>query len=82
MPPTTYPLSGEAVPPPNTRDALTSLHGVGQGDPREPQGTQGYKGAFGTLGGMGPRAPLGVIPKPFRMEPRFDWMVITKRLRN
>ena len=53
-----------------------------QGDPRGPKGTQGDprgpKGAFGALGGDGPMGPFGVIPKPFRMESRFEWRVITK----
>ena len=77
MPPTQYPLSGKAAPPPNSRDAFPSLQqgadplGWAQGDPREPQGTQGYLRD-------GPTGPLGVIPKPFRMEPRFDWKVFTK----
>ena len=46
-----------------------------QGDPR---GSMGPKGAFGALGGDGPMGPFGVIPKPFRMECHFEWMVITK----
>ena len=70
MPPTQYPLSGKAAPPPNSRDAFPSLQqgadplGWTQGDPRGPKGTPGcprvLKGAFGALGGMGPRGPLGL----------------------
>ena len=84
MPPTQYPLSGKAAPPPNSRDAFPSLQqgadplGWTQGDPREPQGAQGYRRA--------PSAPLGgwahgalwsyseAIPsgKPFRMEGHYE----------
>ena len=67
MPPTQYPLSGKAAPPPNSRDAFPSLQqgadplGWTQGDPREPQGAQGYRRApSAPLGGMGPRGPLGL----------------------
>ena len=67
MPPTQYPLSGKAAPPPNSRDAFPSLQqgadplGWAQGDPREPQGAQGYRRApSAPLGGMGPRGPLGL----------------------
>ena len=88
MPPTQYPLSGKAAPPPNSRDAFPSLQQgadpLGWG-PRGPTGTPGRprvpKGAFGALGGEWAHGAPWVIPKPFRMEPRFDWMVITKRLR-
>ena len=86
MPPTQYPLSGKAAPPPNSRDAFPSLQqgsdplGWAQGDPREPQDAQGYPRApSAPLGGDGPTGPVGVIPKPFRMEPRFDWKVFTSR---
>ena len=45
-----------------------------QGDPRGPKGTQGDPRApSAPLGGMGPWGPLGVIPKPFRMESNFEW---------
>ena len=67
MPPTQYPLSGKAAPPPNSRDVFPSLQqgadplGWTQGDPREPQGAQGYRRApSAPLGGMGPRGPLGL----------------------
>jgi len=79
MPPTQYPLSGKAAPPPNSRDAFPSLQqgadplGWAQGDPREPKGTQGYLRA---PWGDGPTGPLGVIPKPFRMEPvSIEWLL-------
>ena len=83
MPPTQYPLSGKAAPPPNSRDAFPSLQqgadplGWAQGDPRELQGTQGYlRAPSAPLGGDGPTGPLGVIPKPFRMEPvSIEWLL-------
>ena len=66
MPPTQYPLSGKAAPPPNSRDAFPSLQqgsdplGWAQGDPREPQGAQGYRRApSAPLGGDGPTGPFG-----------------------
>ena len=46
MPPTQYPRSGKAAPPPNSRDAFPSLQqgadplGWAQGDPREPHYTE------------------------------------------
>ena len=49
-----------------------------QGDPRGPKGTQGDPRApSAPLGGWGHGA-LWVIPKPFPMESRFEWRVITK----
>ena len=81
MPPTQYPLSGKAAPPPNSRDAFPSLQqgadplGWTQGDPREPQGAQGYRvapsaplggWAHGALWGYSEAIPNG---KPFRVEP-------------
>ena len=49
-----------------------------QVDPRDPRDPRGPKGAFGALGGNGAMGPFGVIPKPFPMESRFEWRVITK----
>ena len=52
-----------------------------QGDPRDsrdPRDPRGPKGAFGALGGNGAMGPSRVIPKPFPMESRFEWRVITK----
>ena len=46
-----------------------------QGDPRGPKGTQGRLRRPWGDGAMG---PFGVIPKPFPMESRFEWRVITK----
>ena len=80
MPPTQYPLSGKAAPPPNSRDAFPSLQqgadplGWTQGDPREPQGAQGYRKApSAPLGRWAHGAPWGyteAIPNgtPFRLE--------------
>ena len=59
----------------------------GQGNPKGPKGTQGDPwGSKGTqadprapsapLGGMGPWGPLGVIPKPFRVESHPEWKAI------
>ena len=84
MPPTQYPLSGKAAPPPNSRDAFPSLQqgadplGWTQGDPREPQGAQGYRRApSAPLGGMGPRGPLGLYRShsewnPFRLNGYYE----------
>ena len=84
MPPTQYPLSSKAAPPPNSRDAFPSLQQgadpLGWG-PRDPKGTPGCprvpKGAFGALGGMGPRGSLGfseAIPNgtPFRLDGYYE----------
>ena len=53
-----------------------------QGDPRGPKGDpRGPKGTQGRLRrpwGDGAMGPFGVIPKPFPMESRFEWRVITK----
>ena len=84
MPPTQYPLSGKAAPPPNSRDAFPSFQqgadplGWAQGDPREPQGAQGYlRAPSAPLGEMGPRGPLGLyeaIPNgtPFRLDGYYE----------
>ena len=82
MPPTQYPLSGKAAPPPNSRDAFPSLQqgadplGWAQGDPREPQGTQGYlRAPSAPLGGWAHGAPWGYT-EPFRMEPvSIEWLL-------
>ena len=75
MPPTQYPLSGKAAPPPNSRDAFPSLQqgadplGWAQGDPREPKGTQGYLRA--PWGGWAHGAPWGyteAIPNGTRFD--------------
>ena len=75
MPPTQYPLSGKAAPPPNSRDAFPSLQqgadplGWAQGDPREPNGTQGYLRA--PWGGWAHGAPWGyteAIPNGTRFD--------------
>ena len=83
MPPTQYPLSGKAAPPPNSRDAFPSLQqgadplGWAQGNPREPQG------AFGALGwGWADGPPWGyteAIPNgtPFRLEGIYEGKAIT-----
>ena len=81
MPPTQYPLSGKAAPPPNSRDAFPSLQqgadplGWAQGDPREPKGTQGYLRA--PWGGWAHGAPWGyteAIPNgtPFRLDGYYE----------
>ena len=44
--------------------------------PKGPRG--GPKGAIGAVWGDEPMGPFGVIPKPFSMESRFEWRVITK----
>ena len=89
MPPTQYPLSGKAAPPPNSRDAFPSLQqgadplGWTQGDPREPQGAQGYRRApSAPLGGWAHGAPWGyteAIPNgtPFRLEGIYEGKAIT-----
>ena len=88
MPPTQYPLSGKAAPPPNSRDAFPSLQqgadplGWTQGDPREPQGAQGYRRApSAPLGGWAHGAPWGyteAIPNgtPFRLEGIYEGKAI------
>ena len=88
MPPTQYPLSGIAAPPPNSRDAFPSLQqgtdplGWAQGDPREPQGAQGYRRApSAPLGGWAHGAPWGyteAIPNgtPFRLEGFYEGKAI------
>ena len=83
MPPTQYPLSGKAAPPPNSRDAFPSLQqgsdplGWAQGDPREPQGAQGYRRApSAPLGGMGPRGPLGLYRSHSEWNPvSIGWLL-------
>ena len=84
MPPTQYPLSGKAAPPPNSRDAFPSLQqgadplGWAQGDPREPQGAQGYlRAPSAPLGGWAHGAPWGyteAIPNgtPFRLDGYYE----------
>ena len=83
MPPTQYPLSGIAAPPPNSRDAFPSLQqgadplGWAQGDPREPQGAQGYlRAPSAPLGGMGPRGPLGLYRSHSEWNPvSIGWLL-------
>ena len=83
MPPTQYPLSGKAAPPPNSRDAFPSLQqgadplGWAQGDPREPQGAQGYlRAPSAPLGGMGPRGSLGLYRSHSEWNPvSIGWLL-------
>ena len=84
MPPTQYPLSGKAAPPPNSRDAFPSLQQGAdplggpkgtQGNPRVPKGTEGRLRR--PWGGWAHGAPWGyteAIPNgtPFRLDGYYE----------
>ena len=77
MPPTQYPLSGKAAPPPNSRDAFPSLQ---QGsDPLGGMGPRGPLGLYRSRSEWNPVSTgryLRAVRKPFEWKGRSEWMAL------